>query len=70
MKDLYAIKSEKIVHWYEKAEEIEANLCLMLIFCQKYSDVDDFYKLLPILKHTYKIADSFYADLIEIRYND
>ena len=62
----YKIKSEKIDELYNLAEEVFGNISLIKAFCENYYEEDDFYKLKHILRRTYKVSDTLYAEILDI----
>lgn len=68
-KQLYSINEEEFNDIYNRAEEIHANITLIRLFCKQYYDVDEMYKLKPIIEYTYKTSDILYANLIDIQGN-
>ena len=66
LKRRYIIKNKKFKELYKYAKEIHGNVSLINMFCSKYEHFEDFYKIIPIIKHTYKLTDNLYANFINI----
>ena len=64
------LNDNQITSLYDKAEEIHANVSLLKLFCSEYYDVEDMYKIKPILNYTYRTSDMLYAELIDLRYSE
>ncbi len=65
----YKINSETIDTLYNNAEEVFGNISLIKMFCENYYEIDDFYKLKPLIKYTERVSDSLFAQLLEIKYD-
>lgn len=63
----YRIKSKVIDDLYDKAEELQGNISLIRMFCEQYYDVDEFYKIKALIKHTDELSDRLYLDLINLK---
>jgi len=57
------IKYKKTDRFYKLSEELYGNIRIINQFCQKYSNIDDFGNIIPLLKYTEKAADEL-LDLI------
>lgn len=66
----FSLSENQITSLYDKAEEIHANVSLLKLFCSEYYDVEDMYKIKPILNYTYRTSDMLYAELIDLRYSE
>ena len=64
----YKIEEERMDKLYNLAEEINANISLIKMFCDQNKDCDELYKIIPILNMTHKNSDVLYAECINLKY--
>ena len=67
MKKTYFIKKKIFEKLYEYSEEVYGNISLIKMFCERNQDTDEFYKIIPILKTTYRLSDELYAYFINTK---
>jgi len=61
------LKSDTIDDLYNKAEEIRGNISLIKMFCERYYNVDDFFKIKALIKNTDNLSSILYTDLINLK---
>ena len=64
-KPLY-INKKKYFELNNLAKENYGNISIIKMFCRKFEDIDDFYKIIPIVERTNRIADKLYAEFINM----
>lgn len=62
------IDKEEIEKTGEIVEELYGNLTLVRMFCCENKEYGDFYKVMPLIKRTEKIADRVCAWFTDMRY--
>ena len=56
----YYMNKVKFYDLYNMAQEIHGNISIIKNFCSDFKDIDDFYKIIPLLKNTEKLSDKLY----------
>ncbi len=64
MKPLYGTTINQSDSEFASAYDNEENVWLS--FCEYYKDVDEFYKIIPIIKLTNRLSDKLYAEFINM----
>ncbi len=65
-KKAYHIKKNDFERLYSMVQEVYGNMYFINLFCREYEDVDEFYKVVPLIRNTYKLVDKVYSELINI----
>ena len=60
------MNKKKYIELNNLAQENYGNISIIKMFCKKFHDIDDFYKITPIIERTNKIADKLYAEFINM----
>ena len=63
----YRISKKNFNYMYRMSQEIYGNISIIKSFCNGYKDVDDFYKILPLIKYTDKLSDKLYSEFINMK---
>ena len=66
MSKTFFIKKKKLNELNDLSKEIHSNISIIKMFCKSFEDVDEFYKVLPLINSTCKLSDKLYAQLINI----
>ena len=66
----YVINEEVFTKLYDKSKELYANISIIKTFCDKYKDMDEFNKIIPLIDYTYKTSDILFTKIINIEYPD
>ena len=66
MKNFLYINNKKYVELNNLAKENYGNISIIKMFCHEFEDIDDFYKIIPIINLTNQIADKLYAEFINM----
>lgn len=61
---LYKITKEEFEDLYNMAQEIHGNICVIKKFCEDYKDIDDFYKIMPLINYSVQKSDTMFSCLI------
>lgn len=70
MKKIYEIDEELFCCLNDLAEEISGNMDLIKDFCLEYKDIDQFGRIIPLIKYTHKAAYNLYSKLLKIELNE
>lgn len=62
----YLVRENLFKEMYNISKEIYGNTAIIRMFCDAYEDVDEFYQILPLIKHTWKLSDKLHARFIKI----
>lgn len=60
----YEFTKREFEDLYYSAQEIQGNLCIIKKFCDDFADIDDFYKIIPLMNYTIKRADAMFSVFI------
>lgn len=67
MKKVYFIKKQNFYNLYNLAKNIHCYNSIVKNFCESYEDVDDFYKILPMINQAQIFSDKLYAEFINLK---
>ena len=62
----YIIKPKDFNRIYYMSQEIQGNVSIIENFCKNYEDIDDFYKIIPLIKYTSKVSEKLYCEFINM----
>lgn len=58
------METEEFERLYKLSQEIQGNMSLIEMFCKKFEEIEDFYKIVPLLNRTKKLSDELYNEFI------
>ena len=65
----YVIKSEEFNSFYRLIELVHGHISIVRMFCREYEDMENFYKIIPILDNAVKKSGLLYAEFTNLKYD-